>query len=148
MNLELCEWLSQGGEQQEQAVVCSILANECSAFLNGTLAEYWDDKGITVPVWAWTNLLAHGDEDRITDAVLRPRCARWTARNWSVARSYLALEILGLLDESLSLEDLQCEVLVPLELELSSRPEVSRWTPTEWLEEVDSALRNEHSTRL
>ena len=127
---------------------CSVLANECSAFLNGTLAEYWHDKGITVPVWAWTNLLAHGDEERITDAVMRPRCGRRTAHKWSVARSYLALEILGLLDESLSLEDLQCEVLVPLELELSSRPEVSRWTPTEWLEAVDSALRNEHSTRL
>jgi hypothetical protein len=65
-----------------------------------------------------------------------------------VARSYLALEILGLLDESLSLEDLQCEVLVPLELELSSCAEVTRWTPTQWLEAVDSVLRNEHSTRL
>jgi hypothetical protein len=80
--------------------------------------------------------------------VMRPRCARRTVRNWSLARSDLALEILGLLDESLSLVDLQCEVLVPLELELSSRPEVSRWTPTQWLEAVDSALRNEHSTRL
>jgi hypothetical protein len=135
-------------KKEDRAVGCSVLANECSAFLNGTLAEYWDDKGRTVPVWAWTNLLAHGDEDRIADIVMRPRCDRRMAREWSVARSYLALEILGLLDESLSLEDLQCEVLVPLELELSSRPEVSRWTPTQWLETVDAALRNEHSTRL
>jgi hypothetical protein len=135
-------------KKREQAVGCSVLANECSAFLNGTLAEYWDDKGLTVPVWAWTNLLAHGNEDRIADAVTRPCCARRMARNWSEARSYLALEVLGLLDESLSLEELQCEALVPLELELSFRPEVSRWTPTEWLEAVDSALRNEHSNRL
>jgi len=135
-------------KEREQAVGCSVLANECTAFLNGTLAEYWDDKGLTVPVWAWTNLLAHGNEDRIADAVARPRCARRMARNWSVARSYLALEILGLLEESLSLEELQCEVLIPLELELSSRSEVCRWTPTHWLEVVDSALRNEHSTRL
>jgi hypothetical protein len=133
---------------QDQTVGCSVLANECSAFLNGTLAEYWDEKGVTVPVWAWTNLLAHGDEDRIAEVVLRPRCARRMVHNWSVARSYLALEVLGLLEESLSLEELQCEVLVPLELDLSSRPEVSQWTPTQWLEAVDAALRNEHSTRL
>jgi hypothetical protein len=133
---------------RERTVGCGLLANECSAFLNGTLAEYWDDKGLTVPVWAWTNLLAHGDEDRIADAVLRPRCTRARAREWATTRSYLALEILGLLDESLCLEELQCEVLVPLELELSTRPEVSRWTPGEWLDEVDAALRNEHSTRL
>ena len=131
-----------------RAVGCSVLANECSAFLNGTLAEYWDDKGLAVPVWAWTNLLAHGDEDRIADSVTRPRCARRMARNWSIARSYLALEILGLLDESLSLDELQCEVLIPLELDLSARSDVSRWTPTQWLEAVDAALRNEHSTRL
>lgn len=135
-------------KEREQAVGCSVLANECSAFLKGTLAEYWDDKGLTVPVWAWTNLLAHGDEDRIADSVARPRCVRRIARSWSVARSYLALEILGLLDESLSLEELQCEVLVPLELELSSRSEVNRWSPMQWLDAVDSALRNEHSTRL
>jgi hypothetical protein len=134
--------------KRERAVGCSVLANECSAFLNGTLAEYWDDKGLTVPVWAWTNLLAHGDEDRIADAVVRPRCARRMAGDWSTARSYLALEILGLLDESLSLEELQCEVLVPLELELSASPEVGHWSPTQWLEAVDAVLRNEHSTRL
>jgi hypothetical protein len=73
---------------------------------------------------------------------------RRSARNWSVARSYLALEILGLLDESLSLEELQCEVLVPLELELAADPEASRWTSKQWLGAVDTALRNEHSTRL
>jgi hypothetical protein len=132
----------------EQEVSCNVLANECTAFLNGTLAEYWDDKGLTVPVWAWTNLLAHGDEDRIAECVARPRCMRRSARNWSVARSYLALEILGLLDESLSLEELQCEVLVPLELELAADPEASRWTSKQWLGAVDTALRNEHSTRL
>jgi hypothetical protein len=135
-------------DKRERAVSCSVLANECSAFLNGTLAEYWDDNGMTVPVWAWTNLLAHGDEDRIADAVIRPRCTRVMDHSWTTERSYLALEILGLLDESLSLEELQCEVLVPLELELSSRPEVSRWTSSQWLDEVDTALRNEHSTRL
>jgi hypothetical protein len=134
--------------KREHTVGCSVLANECSAFLNGTLAEYWDDKGLVVPVWAWTNLLAHGDEDRIADAVTRPRCSRRAARKWSVARSYLALEILGLLHESLSLEELQGDVLVPLELELSTRQDVSRWTPTQWLEAVDNVLRNEHSTRL
>ena len=31
------------------------VALECEAFLHGTLAEYWDERGITVPVWAWTS---------------------------------------------------------------------------------------------
>ena len=43
----------------------SVVAQECEAFLNGTLAEYWEDKGIVVPVWAWINLLAHGSAAQI-----------------------------------------------------------------------------------
>ena len=50
----------------------SIVATECEAFLNGTLAEYWDEKGVIVPVWAWTNLLAHGSEGIIGESVVRP----------------------------------------------------------------------------
>ena len=36
----------------------SVLVRECEAFLEGTLAEYLDEQGLVVPVWAWTNLLA------------------------------------------------------------------------------------------
>ena len=50
----------------------SILATECGAFLDGTLAEYWDERGVDVPIWAWTNLLAHGSEELIGQSVAGP----------------------------------------------------------------------------
>ena len=64
----------------------SIVSQECEAFLDGTLAEFWDDRGIVVPVWAWTNLLAHGNEALITETVARPYRTRRVTRSWRIAR--------------------------------------------------------------
>ena len=36
------------------------VAAECAAFLTGTLVERLEADGRAIPVWAWTNLLAHG----------------------------------------------------------------------------------------
>ncbi len=35
------------------------LADECAAFLTGTLTDRREADGVAVPVWAWTNRLAH-----------------------------------------------------------------------------------------
>jgi hypothetical protein len=123
----------------------SILATECEAFLNGTLAEYWDEKGVVVPVWAWTNLLAHGSGGRIGESVVGPSRPRRAARNWRIARSYLAHRVLHLTDVQFTLSELQRSILIPLELEMAARPEVSRWTPRQWVDTVDRAIRNLHS---
>ena len=88
-----------------------VLASECEAFLNGTLAEYWEERGTAVPVWTWTNLLAHGSESQITDSVHRPSKPRRTGRSWRIARSYLAYEVLELTREDFTLEELQSTVL-------------------------------------
>ena len=124
----------------------SIVATECEAFLNGTLAEYWDEKGVIVPVWAWTNLLAHGSEGLIGESVLRPSRPRRAGRSWRIARSYLAYQVLDLTDARFTLSDLQTSILIPLELEMAARSEVSRWTPRQWVDTVDSAIRNQHSS--
>ena len=104
----------------------AVLAQECDAFLNGMLAEYWEEKGVTVPVWAWTNVLAHGSVEQIVESIARPRRPRRVGRNWSVARAYVAYEVLDLLDAEITLADMQAAVLIPLELEMAARAEVSR----------------------
>jgi hypothetical protein len=37
-------------------------------------------------------------------------------------------------------------VPLPLELDLAAAPEVERWTPRRWVDTVDAAIRNQHST--
>ena len=54
--------------------------------------------------------------------------------------------MMELSDARCTLSDLQWNVLIPLELEMAVRPEVGRMTPTQWVEIVDTAIRNEHST--
>ena len=129
-------------QNSEQDTACGTIALECEAFLDGTLAEYWDEKGIDVPVWAWMNLLAHGT--RAPDRRVRPRRPnrRRTGRSWRVARSYLAFEVLDLTDLEFTLADMQSSVLIPLELEMAARPDVAGWTPRQWVDLVEDALRS------
>lgn len=129
-------------QKPDQRTGGATVALECEAFLNGTLAEYWDEKGAVVPVWAWMNLLAHGSVEQITETVARPSRPRRAVRNWRIARSYLATEVLDLADAEFTLRDMQSAILVPLELEMAARPEVGRWTPRQWLDVVDYAIRN------
>ncbi|HWF15779.1 MAG TPA: hypothetical protein VG244_06320 [Acidimicrobiales bacterium] len=123
-----------------------VLAMESEAYLNGTLAEFWEEQGTDVPVWTWTNLLAHGTGGQIDDCVHRPAKPRRTGRSWRIARCYLAYEVLDLTSEDMTLEELQSTVLIPLELELAAHPEVGHWTPRRWVDAVDAAIRNQHST--
>ncbi|MFZ0250522.1 MAG: hypothetical protein WAL61_11310 [Acidimicrobiales bacterium] len=126
----------------EQDTACGTIARECEAFLAGTLAEYWDDKGMDVPVWTWMNMLAHGSARQIGECVLRPSRPRPASRSWRVARSYLAYEVLDLTDVECTLAQLQATVLIPLELEMAARADVAAWTPRQWVDLVEDALRN------
>jgi hypothetical protein len=129
-------------QDSEHHTACGTIALECESFLEGTLAEYWDDKGMDVPVWAWMNMLAHGSTRRIGECVLRPSRPRPASRSWRVARSYLAYEVLDLTDLEFTLAELQSTVLVPLELEMAARADVATWTPRQWVDLVEDALRN------
>lgn len=124
----------------------SVLAMECEAYLNGTLAEFWEERRTLVPVWTWTNLLAHGSEDQISESLHRPPKPRRTGRSWRIARSYLAYQVLDITSEEFTLEELQSTILLPLELGLAAHPEVDHWTPRRWVDTVDDAIRNQHST--
>jgi hypothetical protein len=126
----------------EQDPSYGTIALESEAFLLGNLVEYWDDKGMEVPVWSWMNLLAHGTARQIGQWVIRPDRPRQVGRSWRVARSYLAFEVLDLTDTEFTLAELQASVLIPLELEMASRPDVAAWTPRQWVDLVEDALRN------
>jgi hypothetical protein len=126
----------------EQDTRSGTVVRECEAFLDGTLAEYWDDKGMDVPAWAWTNLLAHGTPRQIGECVLRPYRPRRASRSWHIARAYLAYEVLDLTDLAFTLADMQSAVLIPLELELSAYPDV-RLTPRQWVDLVEDTLRSQ-----
>ena len=63
-------------------------------------------------------------------------------RSWRVARSYLAFEVLDLTDLECTLAELQSSVLIPLELDMAARPDVAGWTPRQWVDLVEDALRD------
>jgi hypothetical protein len=132
--------------ERERDIGEGLLAAECGAFLLGTLAEHWDERGVAIPVWAWTNLLAHGTVEMLTEAVAQPNRFHRAARSWGVARSHLADEVLEFTELEGTLLEMQAEVLVPLELEMAFRPEVNRWSASRWFDTVDIAIRSQTST--
>jgi hypothetical protein len=117
-------------------------ASDCAAFLLGRYAEYLEARSVPIPVWAWTNVLAHGCQDDIDRAAAGARGGWSSTRKWRVARAFVAGEVLDRVGHGASLVELQREVLVPLELELVSRRGVWAWTPQCWLETVRAALRS------
>jgi hypothetical protein len=127
-------------QSSQQDTAYGTIAEACEAFLDGTLAEYWDDRGMDVPVWAWMNLLAHGTTRRIGECVLRPTRTGEACRAWQVARSLLAYAVLDLTDLEFTVADLQSSILVPLELEMAARGDVADWTPRQWMDAFEDAL--------
>lgn len=123
------------------------LAAECEAFLSGGYTKYLEDRGGPIPVWAWTNLLAHATEEEIRSmlSASEPR-ARASAR-WRHACSYVAGEVLDLAERRGSLGELQAAVLIPLELELMSRREAAFWRPGQWVAAVMAILHEHGHTR-
>lgn len=109
------------------------LVAECEAFLSGGLTDLLETK--RPPVWTWTNLLAHGNGEDLRSASFDASCD-----DWRRARAYLASSLLALAATYGPLEEIQKQVLVPLELDLASRPEVRSWEPRGWASTVERAL--------
>lgn len=120
----------------------ATLVDECEAFLLGRYAELLEERSEPVPVWAWTNVLAHGRRDDILRAAAGPKGGWSASRRWRIARAFVAREVMEALARGASLIDVQREVLAPLELELSGGRGVWAWTPQRWLETVRAALHS------
>jgi hypothetical protein len=94
------------------------LARECEAFLHGRYIEWTRSERLPVPAWAWFNELAHADRNtieahvRASDVSDQPRTLPDTA---------LLLEQALLDRNDHEIRALQRDVLIPLELELTSR---------------------------
>ena len=121
--------------------ISAQLVDETEAFLGGRFVERAEARGDFVPVWAWTNLLAHGsDKDLRAEQTIRLPRRDKAMRQWREARSYLAAEVLWQAERHGSLEEVQEAVLMPLELDLASRTDVIRWRPGRWAQAVEKAL--------
>lgn len=124
----------------------NVMAADCEAFLTGHLARHLEEAGQEVPAWAWMNLVAHGTgDDLLAERAVDP-ASYFPAGKWHEASSLLAAEVLDMTSGDGSLGELQREVLVPLELELASRVEVTSWRPEQLALAVEHAL--DHRRRL
>jgi hypothetical protein len=112
------------------------LARDCEAVVTGRFADLLFDRGDRVPVWAWSNLLAHGTESELRREVKRRR----SVDPWRRVRGTLAARLLEGVDAGrIALAEFQRETLVPLELELMSRTTETGWTVSK-LEALVSAV--------
>lgn len=126
---------------RERSALCRELVAESQAFLLGHLADEIARRNESVPVWAWTNLLAHGShEDLRAQRELAPASGATPVERWRAALTYLSAEVSGLAESLDSLAELQSDVLVPLELDLGSKPEVDWWSPGMWVKAVREKL--------
>lgn len=132
----------EGVEESADAVFDGDVVSDCEAFLLGGYAEFLEARSEPVPVWAWTNVLAHGRREDLERAAAGARVGWSWTRRWRVARTVAAGELLDRVASGASLADMQREVLVPLELELVSCREDWACMPERWLEVVRSALHS------
>ncbi len=131
-----------GGED-----VAALLIAECEAYLLGSYVEHLETRAEPIPVWAWTNLLAHGSRADLVRAAKEVHGGRSPARRWRVVRALVAREVLDVVGDGASLLDVQREVLAPLELAIAAHPDAWSWTPQRWLNIVRSALHGTLGTR-
>ena len=102
------------------------LAAECEAFLDGDYVERCETRGVSVPPWAWMNVLAHGTEAEIRAAAAN----RPEHDEGRQALAFVAGELVDLIDDgSMDLEVFQRDVLIPLELDVMGCPATTSWRP-------------------
>jgi len=118
-----------------------VLLNDCEAVLSGRFVEHLELEGRSVPAWAWLNMLTHGSTEHLR--AQRPSaavCERWL--DWRQARAFLAHEIVETAQHhSVSVGAIQREVLLPLELSLTSSNDAPA-TPAQLVGLVHEALES------
>lgn len=128
--------------------ITDVLVSESEAFLLGRYAEYVDARAEPVPVWAWTNLLAHGTLEDLSRAAAGVHGGWSSQRRWRVARALAASEVVDAVRQGASLADVQRDVLVPAELAIADDRGAWVWTQQRWLASVRAALRHSPYSRM
>lgn len=126
--------------QEGTDLLCREFVEECAAFLDGRLVEALEARKVPVPMWAWSNLLAHGSMEQLRLASLE-ECKRRADEysEWRKSRSQLARLMLASARSFGPLLALQECALIPLELMLAAQSEIC--TPEGWVGQVETALR-------
>lgn len=107
------------------SVAGELLADETEAYLSGRLVEYYLERGIEVPAWAWLNAVAHRNDAQLAAMVLagRPERVPLELGRWYDARLTLAVVVLDIARYSREdVTELQQDALIPLEIELAGAP--------------------------
>ena len=120
-------------------VAARELIDDCEAVLDGRYAEHLIHQALPVPVWAWTNLVAHGTERALRRAIVAGHAAGGQSV-WIAARALVAAEALRAAPTYGDLRGLQSSILVPHELRLAAQPAVELWTPSEWVSSEFGAM--------
>ena len=123
------------------------LVAECEALLAGRYPEYLACHGHRIPAWAWTNPLAHAPEEQLRAMISARGDGLGSVSGWHHAFCYVAGEVLDLAERCEPLADLQATALVPLELDLISRPEAGFWRPGTWVAQVLAVLPDSQRMR-
>jgi hypothetical protein len=126
----------------------SSMIQDCEAMIEGRYVERLEASGLSVPSWAWMNLLAHATDEVLRHAAEgRPMWRRGRHEVWRRARAYLASEILDIASDPGTLRTVQAQVLVPLELEMMLRRGTAPRAPGKWVAWVLSAIEGYTPTR-
>lgn len=99
------------------------VGGECEAYLAGGLAAYLQDVGRPVPPVGWLNQVAHATPVELAFLAISRDVDAIQPPSWRRAVAYLADSLLERARETgRPIEQLQRELLVPLELELMGDP--------------------------
>jgi hypothetical protein len=98
----------------------SDLADEVVAFLDGRLLDFYTSKGRLLPAWVALNRLAHADRSELV-ALVGGTTRGPLRAPWATTERFIAGRVLGQAPTSQLLDQLQSQVLVPVELAMQSR---------------------------
>jgi hypothetical protein len=131
------------GDLLREARAGARLAEEIEAFLRGSSGEWYRSRGREVPLWAYVNLVAHAEPDRLRQLAMVAPEGSCPGLSWRGAVALLAREILrvGQGDRG-SIRRLQLESRVNLECQLISRSPSGM--PPEQLVALGSAYLRDH----
>jgi hypothetical protein len=123
------------------------IATEVEAYLSGSYRELLERRGEAIPAWAWLNGVAHGSPDRVRRAASERspygRAAIAADRAWGGGAGAGGGRRGRPPRGEITLEDLQHEMLIPLELALARDAGVAAaaCTAAELSEAISRSLR-------
>jgi hypothetical protein len=102
------------------------VGEECEAYLSGRLAAYLQCRDRPVPPVGWLNQVVHGTPNELAFLASCANSYAIQPATWRRAVGYLSQMLIERAEETFRpIEQLQQELLVPLELELMGDPTAS-----------------------